>query len=572
LPRYRYGPAAAPLNNLIYLIGGTGLVNGQGPIYPIAVYDPNTDSWSTNVPANPATTAAGTAGQPLAPLPTGRWGFDVAVIDGVIYAVGGAVHVPGNISKTEATVTKIAGATSGTPIALNNWEHYYFFVTAIDAATGIESAPSHGVSALLRAQWAAGDGSSAGNGQATLTWREVTGATSYNVYYSTRSGVTPANPVKLSVAPTATIVSSTVTGLANGTPYYFLVTAVTAAGEVEALSEVSVTPQATPAANVPANVAVTSGNAQATLTWSPVANAASYNVYYGTGANIYYGTVEAYDPVANTWTTKASMPTPRWGATVSVVNGLVYAIGGWAGWPELALVEVYDPATNSWSTTVPVTGATTAAGTAGAALAPMPTARDDFGFSVVNGIIYAIGGDINAFNDVTRVSCCTTAVEAYDPVTNTWTTKTAMPTIRDDFDASMVDGVIYAIAGSRDGMFTNTGTLDPVWLAANNGGFSLTTVEAFSLSSIPAPNGVAVSAGANQATLNWNAVTGATSYNIYWSNKAGVSTTANSTKIASVTPPYIHTGLTPGNWHYYIVTAVTAAGESLPSNEVAVKP
>ena len=581
MPGYRYGPAAAPYNNSIYLIGGTGLVNGQNPIYPIAVYDHNTNSWSNTVPTNTATTTAGTAGQTLAPLPTGRWGFDVAVVDGIIYAVGGAVRVPGNISKTESTVNKITGATSGTPIPLNNWNHYYFFVTAVDATTGIESAPSFGVSALLRAQWAPGDGTSAGNGQATLNWREVTGAVSYNVYHSTKPGVIPldatgalpAGVTRLTgIAPAAGVVSTTISSLSNGTPYYFIVTSVDGTGsEAIALEEVSVTPLVTPAVTVPSNVSVTSGNGEATLTWNTVANAASYNVYYGTDVNIYYGTVEAYDPVANTWMTRASMPTPRWGSTVSVVDGRIYAIGGWGGWPELAMVEVYDPATDSWSTTVPVTAATTAAGTAGDPLTPMPTARDDFGFSVLDGIIYTIGGDINAFDDANRISCCTTVVEAYDPVKNTWSTKTPMPTIRDDFDASLVDGVIYAIAGSRDGQFTNTAGLDPAWLAEHNGGFSLTTVEAFSLSDIPVPGGVTAAAGGGAVTISWNPVAGATSYNLYWSNKAGVSKT-NGIKVSNVTSPYTHTTLTPGgNWQYYFVTAVTAAGESLPSNEVAVK-
>jgi hypothetical protein len=213
-----------------------------------------------------------------------------------------------------------------------------------------------------------------------------------------------------------------------------------------------------------------------------------------------------------------------------------------------------------------------AAGTAGMPLAPMPTARDDFGFAVLNGFVYAIGGDTNSFNDAARTPCCTNIVEAYDPVANTWSMRTPMPTIRDDFDASTVDGVIYAIAGSRDGQFTQTGTLTQEWLAANNGGFSLTAVEAFSTSSIPVPRGVAATASGTQSFLSWNAVTGATSYNIYWSNRAGVSTGANSTKISNVTSPYIHTGLEPGAWYYYVVTAVTDLGESLPSGEVAVKP
>ncbi|NNM53342.1 MAG: hypothetical protein HKM05_01285, partial [Spirochaetales bacterium] len=37
----------------------------------------------------------------------------------------------------------------------------------------------------------------AGNAQVTLTWTGVTGATSYNLYYSTTSGVTPANGTKV---------------------------------------------------------------------------------------------------------------------------------------------------------------------------------------------------------------------------------------------------------------------------------------------------------------------------------------------------------------------------------------
>jgi len=57
------------------------------------------------------------------------------------------------------------------------------------------------------------------------------------------------------------------------------------------------------------------------------------------------------------------------------VNGVVYAVGGWNGVASLGTVEAYDPAGNSWTTE-----------------ASMPTAHHGFGASVVNGILYAVGG------------------------------------------------------------------------------------------------------------------------------------------------------------------------------------
>jgi len=56
------------------------------------------------------------------------------------------------------------------------------------------------------------------------------------------------------------------------------------------------------------------------------------------------GTVAAYDAVADSWTTGATMPTARDGLAIAVVNGVLYAVGGVNdGWPT-ATVEAYDPA------------------------------------------------------------------------------------------------------------------------------------------------------------------------------------------------------------------------------------
>jgi hypothetical protein len=57
--------------------------------------------------------------------------------------------------------------------------------------------------------------------------------------------------------------------------------------------------------------------------------------------------VEEYDPVTDTWTMTADMPTARSGLATSTVNGKVYAIGGWIGnYPPasaISTVEEYTP-------------------------------------------------------------------------------------------------------------------------------------------------------------------------------------------------------------------------------------
>ena len=59
-----------------------------------------------------------------------------------------------------------------------------------------------------------------------------------------------------------------------------------------------------------------------------------------------------YDPTTDTWTQKADMPTDRVNLATAVVDGLIYAIGGGnnPSFGAESVVEVYDPATDTWST------------------------------------------------------------------------------------------------------------------------------------------------------------------------------------------------------------------------------
>ena len=73
------------------------------------------------------------------------------------------------------------------------------------------------------------------NGQVTLSWSNVQGGTSYNIYMSTTPGVTKLNSNKIqNVANPISI-----TELEIGTTYYFIVTVVNALGEREISREVS---------------------------------------------------------------------------------------------------------------------------------------------------------------------------------------------------------------------------------------------------------------------------------------------------------------------------------------------
>ena len=135
--------------------------------------------------------------------------------------------------------------------------------------------------------------------------------------------------------------------------------------------------------------------------------------------------------VNGTWTTRADMPTGRWELSTCVVDGKIYAIGG-AGpvYEALRTVEVYDPATDTWTTK-----------------SEMPTARQGLSTSVVDGKIYAIGGGSASSSSYGVVETYST-VEEYDPATDTWTTKSPMPTARGFHSANVVDGKIYVFGGS----------------------------------------------------------------------------------------------------------------------------
>jgi N-acetylneuraminic acid mutarotase len=127
--------------------------------------------------------------------------------------------------------------------------------------------------------------------------------------------------------------------------------------------------------------------------------------------------------------------------------------------------------------------------------------------------------------------------------------------------------------------FYDTGLVNGVSLyyivtASNLGGESAPSAEvgATPLPPVPgAPEGVSITAGDGRVTLSWQAVTGAESYNVYWATAPGVTKTTG-TRLAGVTSPYTHSGLSNGKAYYYVATALNADGESAESVEVSATP
>ena len=57
----------------------------------------------------------------------------------------------------------------------------------------------------------------------------------------------------------------------------------------------------------------------------------------------------AYDPSTQTWATRAPMPTPRSHFAAAAAGGYLYAIGGIG----VGTVERYDPVADSWTAVAP---------------------------------------------------------------------------------------------------------------------------------------------------------------------------------------------------------------------------
>ena len=363
-----------------------------------------------------------------------------------------------------------------------------------------------------------------GIGQVSLAWSSVSNATSYNVYYATSSGVTSATGTKIAASTN----SHLQTGLSAGTTYYYVVTAVNSTGESAASAQVQATSNAAPPIQTvpaaPTGVTAAGGTKQATLSWSAVPGATSYNIYWSNSTGVSSATGTKLATATSPAVQAGLLDSTTYYYVVTAVN----SVGESAPSIQVAastLAPVPVP-------TVPaaVTGLTASGGANQVSLSWSPVA----GASSYN--VYWSNSSGVATATGTRIAGATS------PYIQTGLSAGATYY----YIVTAVNGVGESLASTQAGASTNA---PPPSLPA-------------------APTGLSASGGANQVSVNWSAVSGATSYNLYWSTTSGV-TTATGTKISAASRPYLQTGLNAGSTYYYIVTAVNSAGESPTSTQAS---
>ena len=135
------------------------------------------------------------------------------------------------------------------------------------------------------------------------------------------------------------------------------------------------------------------------------------------------------------WRTAAPATMKRTEVAVATVGGKVYVIGGFEE-PSLGnvlnfaitpAVEEYDPAADRWKVR-----------------APMPVGLHHVGIGVVGGRLYVIGGYKQSALSVWGPVA---TVYMYDPATDAWSERTAMPTARGALSVTVHEGKLYAIGG-----------------------------------------------------------------------------------------------------------------------------
>lgn len=151
--------------------------------------------------------------------------------------------------------------------------------------------------------------------------------------------------------------------------------------------------------------------------------------------------VQIYNTVTDTWSAGPSLPSPRMSGATTLSDGKIHFFGGLLSDKVTAASEHYildlnDSLANWQSAT------------------PLPDPRNRLGAASVNGKIYAIGGQSTLDSLVQEQSF----LDEYDPLTDSWTRKTDLPSPRSHFESSVGvhNNKIIVVGGKKHDSILNT--------------------------------------------------------------------------------------------------------------------
>ena len=171
--------------------------------------------------------------------------------------------------------------------------------------------------------------------------------------------------------------------------------------------------------------------------------------------------VVAYDLIIDNWEKKADIPTARAEAVTEQVNGKIYVMGGHNQHSGkcLSIVEEYDPKTNTWTRKN-----------------DMPVARTFATSCVINDKIYVFGGASEL------VANLPLPVDIYDPFTDNWIKGSDIPTPRLLSSSCIVNEMVYIMGGdNQNGIPTSVleiyNPVNNTWTKGENMPFGIASSE-----------------------------------------------------------------------------------------------
>ena len=516
--------------------------------------------------------------------------------------------------------------TSYTDTGVTNGTTYYYVVAAVNSAG--QSANSSQVSAtpkLAVPPVPTNLAATAGNAQVGLSWTASSGATSYNVERSTTSG----GPYTTIGSPTTT--SYTDTAVTNGTTYYYVVAAVNTAGQSANSSQVSATPTAFlinygsgfSSSGLQLNGSTTlsgtrlrltnggGGEASSAFYTTPV-NVQSFTTNFSfqmtdaqadgmtfviqNGAATVVGTAGGglgYEDIGDSVAVKfdifnnAGEGTDSTGMYVNGATPTVPAVDMTSSGVVLLSGDVMNVqlSYNGTTLTLSITDATTSANfttswtvniptTVGSTTALVGFTGGTGGTTSIQDVLswtYNTGSNTNP--PPAPANLVATAGNAQ--VGLSWSASSGATSY--NVQRSTTSGGPYTTIGSptttsyTDTAVTNGTTYYYVVAAVNTAGQSANSsqVSATPLGIPPVPTNLVATPGNAQVGLSWSASSGATSYNVQRSTTSGGPYT---TIGSQTTTSYTDTGVTNGTTYYYVVAAVSTAGQSANSSQVSATP